>query len=111
MRTLVLGGTRFIGRALVNDLVEAGHEVLVAQRGEHEPEELRPVPHLHVHRRQLASRSAELSAFAPEGVIDLSAMTARTRAPHSTRCRTAWRWWWRRAWTSIALSRRCGRAR
>jgi nucleoside-diphosphate-sugar epimerase len=75
MRTLVLGGTRFIGRALVNDLVEAGHEVLVAQRGEHEPEELRPVPHLHVHRRQLASRSTELSAFAPEEVIDLSAMT------------------------------------
>ena len=75
MRTLVLGGTRFIGLALVNELVRAGHEVLLIHRGEHEPDELRGVPHLHVHRRQLSSRSAELSAFAPEGLIDLSAMT------------------------------------
>jgi nucleoside-diphosphate-sugar epimerase len=75
MRTLVLVGTRFIGRALVDELLRAGHEVLVVHRGEHEPDGLRDVPHLHVHRRQLSSRSAELSAFDPEALVDLSAMT------------------------------------
>jgi nucleoside-diphosphate-sugar epimerase len=75
MRTVVLGGTRFIGRALVKELLAAGHDVLVVHRGEHEPAGLGDVRHLHVHRRQLASRSAELSAFAPDGLIDLSAMT------------------------------------
>jgi nucleoside-diphosphate-sugar epimerase len=77
MRTVVLGGTRFIGRAVVDELLAAGHEVLVVHRGEHEPAGLPDVPHLHVHRRELASRSPELRAFAPEGLIDVSAMTGR----------------------------------
>jgi nucleoside-diphosphate-sugar epimerase len=75
MRTIVLGGTRFIGRAVVDELLAGGHEVLVVHRGEHEPSGLPDVPHIHVHRRELATRSAELSAFAPDGLIDLSAMT------------------------------------
>ena len=75
MRTIVLGGTRFIGRAIVDELLAAGHEVLVVHRAEHEPGGLPGVPHLHVHRSQLTSRSAELRAFAPDGLIDLSAMT------------------------------------
>jgi nucleoside-diphosphate-sugar epimerase len=75
MRTVVLGGTRFVGHAVVQELLAAGHEVLIVHRGEHEPDELSGSPHLHVHRRGLASRSAELRAFAPDGVIDLSAMT------------------------------------
>lgn len=77
MRTIVLGGTRFIGRAVVDELLAAGHEVLVVHRGEHEPSGLPDVPHAHVDRRQLASRSAELRAFAPDGLVDLSAMTGR----------------------------------
>jgi nucleoside-diphosphate-sugar epimerase len=77
MRVVVLGGTRFIGRAVVDELLSAGHEPLVVHRGEHEPSGLPDVPHLHVNRRQLASRSSELSAFAPDGLIDLSAMTGR----------------------------------
>ena len=80
MRTVVLGGTRFIGRAVVDELLSSGHEPLVVHRGEHEPGGLPDVPHLHVHRRQLASRSSELSAFAPDGLIDLSAMTGRDAA-------------------------------
>jgi nucleoside-diphosphate-sugar epimerase len=75
MRTIVLGGTRFIGRAVVEELVTAGHQVLVVHRGEHEPEGLPDVPHLHVHRRDLASRATELQRFAPDGLIDMSAMT------------------------------------
>ena len=33
MRVIVLGGTRFIGRATVEELVAAGHEVMVVHRG------------------------------------------------------------------------------
>jgi nucleoside-diphosphate-sugar epimerase len=72
---MVLGGTRFIGRAVVEELLGAGHEVLVVHRGHNEPEGLPDVPHLHVHRRDLASRAADLNRFAPDGVIDMSAMT------------------------------------
>lgn len=37
MRVVVLGGTRFIGRAIVKDLDGHGHDTLVAHRGQHEP--------------------------------------------------------------------------
>jgi nucleoside-diphosphate-sugar epimerase len=75
MRTIVLGGTRFIGRAVVAELVAAGHDVLIVHRGEHEPVGLPEVPHLHAHRRALASCAEELRRFRPDGVIDMSAMT------------------------------------
>lgn len=77
MRALVLGGTRFIGRALVAELLGAGHTVAVVHRGLHEVDLGPTVEHIHCDRRQLASRREELSAFAPHVVIiDLSAMTA-----------------------------------
>jgi nucleoside-diphosphate-sugar epimerase len=75
MPTIVLGGTRFIGRAVVDELVEAGHDVLVVHRGEHEPEGLPEVPHLHAHRRDLVRCAGELRRFRPDGVIDMCAMT------------------------------------
>ncbi|MCA1569080.1 MAG: NAD-dependent epimerase/dehydratase family protein [Chloroflexi bacterium] len=75
MRTIVLGGTRFIGRAVVAELVQAGHDVLIVHRGEHEPEGLPPVPHLHAHRRDLAGCADELCRFRPDGVVDMCAMT------------------------------------
>ena len=37
MRVIVLGGTRFIGRAVAEALVTAGHEPLVCHRGTTEP--------------------------------------------------------------------------
>ena len=33
MKILVLGGTRFFGIHMVNDLIEKGHEVTLATRG------------------------------------------------------------------------------
>lgn len=78
MRVAVLGGTRFIGLAVVEDLVGAGHEVLVVHRGEHEPAEavLAEVGHLHANRRELAGEPAgALAAFAPDALVDLCAMT------------------------------------
>jgi nucleoside-diphosphate-sugar epimerase len=72
----MLGGTRFIGRAITCALVDAGHDVLVVHRGEAEPDDLPPVQHLHVDRADLGSAAGELRAFAPDGVIDTIAMTA-----------------------------------
>jgi nucleoside-diphosphate-sugar epimerase len=80
VRIVVIGGTRFIGRALVDELLGAGHEVLVVHRGESEPAGLPDVPHLHVHRRELRERAAELREFAPDAMADLSAMTGADAA-------------------------------
>jgi nucleoside-diphosphate-sugar epimerase len=52
MRVLVLGGTRFIGLALVEELLGAGHTVAIVHRGEHEPDDLPPTVE---HRRSPAS--------------------------------------------------------
>jgi nucleoside-diphosphate-sugar epimerase len=76
MRVLVLGGTRFIGRALVFELLDAGHTVAVVHRGEHEGDLPPQVEHLPVDRRQLGAHQRELSKFAPEVVVDMAAMTA-----------------------------------
>jgi UDP-glucose 4-epimerase len=75
MRVLVLGGTRFIGRAIVRELLAHVHAVQIVHRGVHETHGEPEVPHLHVHRRALATMRAEIEAFAPEGWIDVSAMT------------------------------------
>lgn len=76
MRVVVLGGTRFIGRALVAELTRAGHEVLLVHRGEHETAEVAELPHVHIDRRRLGERWGEVEAFAPEALVDTSAMTA-----------------------------------
>ena len=56
MRIIVLGGTRFIGRASVEELVRAG-TVLVVHRGETEPADLVDVRALHVARADFSSRA------------------------------------------------------
>ena len=38
MRLLVLGGTVFLGRAIVDEALEAGHEVTLFNRGRHSPD-------------------------------------------------------------------------
>lgn len=37
MRVVTVGGTRLIGRGLLGELTDRGHEVLLVHRGEHEP--------------------------------------------------------------------------
>jgi nucleoside-diphosphate-sugar epimerase len=76
LRVLVLGGTRFIGRALVMELLGCGHTVGVVHRGEHEGELPPEVVHVHADRGELAAHRDKVSRFSPDVVIDLSAMTA-----------------------------------
>ena len=54
MKVLVLGGTRFIGKRLVNLLAAAGHEVVVASRGILPVEFVSPIRHIKMDRNSRA---------------------------------------------------------
>ena len=69
MRVTVLGGTIFVGRAVVEELVAAGHDVTVVHRGEHEPGDGFPeVEHVHADR-------ADLPALGGDAVVDCRAVS------------------------------------
>ncbi|MFG1815728.1 NAD-dependent epimerase/dehydratase family protein [Kribbella sp. NPDC049174] len=76
MRIAILGGTQFIGRAVVERLAAEGHELLVVHRGEHEPADLPVVEHAHVDRHDGPALTAALEPFAVEGLVDVSGMNA-----------------------------------
>lgn len=80
MRIVVLGGTQFVGRAIVAELDRAGHKVLVVHRGQHEPSEMDRFQHLHVDRAQLSDATGKLATFRPDGAVDVSAMNGRDAA-------------------------------
>jgi nucleoside-diphosphate-sugar epimerase len=74
VRIVVLGGTRFVGRAIVAELEGSGHELLVVHRGVHEPETGSRSRHVHVERSELQTVTGELKNFAPDAVVDVSGM-------------------------------------
>ncbi|NIK56414.1 NAD-dependent epimerase/dehydratase family protein [Kribbella shirazensis] len=76
MRIAILGGTRFIGRAVVERLAAEGHTLLVVHRGDHEPDGLVPVEHAHADRHDGTALAAALKPFDPEALVDISGMNA-----------------------------------
>ena len=77
MRVIVLGGTRFIGRASVEELAAKGHELLLVHRGELEPNDMPDAQHLHCDRVDLASHRQELARFRPDAALDCRALTRK----------------------------------
>lgn len=75
MRVLVLGGTTFIGRRVVERLHERGDRVLVVHRGQREPANWVPVGHLHTDRHELAAHRDAVRDFDPQAVVDTYALT------------------------------------
>jgi nucleoside-diphosphate-sugar epimerase len=75
MRIAVLGGTRFIGRRIVSDLVARGDEVLVVHRGGTEPSDLGMCRHIHAPRAAYATVADEVRAFEPAAIVDTLCMS------------------------------------
>ncbi len=73
MRVVVLGGTRFIGVAIVAELLDTGHEVLVVHRGQTEPGDLPDVAHVHADRHDIEAVAGVLADFAAESLVDTCA--------------------------------------
>lgn len=80
MRILVLGGTQFIGMHVVRRLTELGHEVTLFHRGEHEPEDLAGLRHIHGERAGIADFAREFAVLKPDVALDMRAMTERDAA-------------------------------
>lgn len=76
MRILVLGGTRFIGRNVVERLHERGDEVAVVHRGASEPADWIRIRHFHADRKDLRSLASDIRAFRPHAIVDSFALTA-----------------------------------
>jgi nucleoside-diphosphate-sugar epimerase len=76
VRVLVIGGTRFLGRRVVERLYERGDEVLVVHRGRSVPSPWVPVRRLVSDRRDLARHVDEIRGFDPEAIVDTIALTA-----------------------------------
>ncbi|MGZ3678150.1 MAG: NAD-dependent epimerase/dehydratase family protein [Ktedonobacterales bacterium] len=71
MRVLVIGGTSFIGPAIVTQLHEQGHEVTVFHRGRTEHDLPDGIRHLHGSLADLADFSQEFSRLAPDAAIHM----------------------------------------
>lgn len=69
MRILVIGGTRFIGAAVVQALHAAGHTVAVFHRGQTERGVPAGIAHITGDARKLTESREALVAFAPEIVL------------------------------------------
>jgi nucleoside-diphosphate-sugar epimerase len=75
VRVIVLGGTRFIGRAIVDELAGAGSDLLIVHRGRLEPEGQSKAEHLHADRMDLGSHRGQLAEFKPDAAVDCRALT------------------------------------
>lgn len=74
MKILVIGGTRFIGKATTKKLVEQGHDVGVFHRGS-SPLDLKGVQQIFGDRQNLDWFRGTFKKFAPDVVIDMLPMT------------------------------------
>jgi nucleoside-diphosphate-sugar epimerase len=76
MKVLIIGGTRFIGRAIVEELLRRGHTVTIYHRGRHEVEFSSLVTHVHGNRLDYPRFQADLARLSPEAVVDVIPMNA-----------------------------------
>jgi len=76
MKTLILGGTRFIGLVLLKELLRRGHEVAVLNRGRTEADLPAEVVRFTADRDDHASMQAALAGRSFDAVFDTSGYTA-----------------------------------
>ncbi len=77
MRVLVIGGTGFIGPAVVRRLAQLGHDLTVFHRGQTEVDLPPEVAHIHGDRQHLAQFADDFTRLAPDVVLDMAPMTEK----------------------------------
>lgn len=82
MKVLVLGGTRFIGRRAVTQLLARGHTLTLVHRGQQDPVGVGGATHVRADR-------AELGAHLPPGDWDVLLDCFAVRPPHVVLARAA----------------------
>lgn len=75
MRILLLGGTRFIGPAVVRRLAAEGHEVIVFHRGQTHADLPKGIQRILGNRQYLEDFADSMRKLAPEAVIDMLPVT------------------------------------
>jgi nucleoside-diphosphate-sugar epimerase len=73
MRITLLGGTRFIGAAVLEELVDHGHDVTVVHRGDTERDDLPEVDHAHLDRSDPDALREVLVETGAQALIDTCA--------------------------------------
>jgi nucleoside-diphosphate-sugar epimerase len=80
VRVVILGGTRFIGRRIAEELQARGDEVTVVHRGLTEPASLAACRHLHADRGSFAEVAGEVTAIRPDAIVEAYAGSAADAA-------------------------------
>jgi nucleoside-diphosphate-sugar epimerase len=75
MRVLILGGTKFIGSFVTNQLVEQGHEVYVFHRGQTNRNIPENIHHLYGDRERLEDYKSLFAKVSPDVVLDMLPIT------------------------------------
>ena len=70
MRVLFIGGTGPVGQAAVPHLLAAGHDVVLAHTGAHEPPALAALEHLHGDRAALLASGGPAERARPDAIVD-----------------------------------------
>lgn len=70
MRILFIGGTGPVGQASVPHLLAAGHDVVLAHGGAHEPPALAGLEHLHGERSELLAPGGPAERARPDAIVD-----------------------------------------
>lgn len=80
MRVFLIGGTRFTGPALIEQLVDGGHEVMCVHRGKTSALLPPSVREFIADRNDLASLRPALEEFGPDVAVDMFAFSAADAA-------------------------------
>jgi nucleoside-diphosphate-sugar epimerase len=75
MKILVIGGTRFIGRKVVQQLTALNHQVTIFHRGKTKTDLPNSVQEILGDRKDIVRQSDQLRSFAPDVVLDMIPIT------------------------------------